>query len=66
MQLTAIIEQSEDGWFVGQIEEIPTAISQGKTIDELKSNLIDAVKLILETEKDYKNRNVIREKVNFM
>lgn len=52
MNLTAIIEKSEDGWYVGQIEEFPAAISQGKTIDELKANLIDAFMLLLETNKE--------------
>ncbi|MCD4697905.1 MAG: type II toxin-antitoxin system HicB family antitoxin [Bacteroidales bacterium] len=66
MNLTAIIEKSEDGWYVGQIEEFPAAISQGKTIDELKANLIDAFMLLLETnkestEKEYIDKNVIRE-----
>ncbi|MCD4790282.1 MAG: type II toxin-antitoxin system HicB family antitoxin [Bacteroidales bacterium] len=66
MKLTAIIEKSEDGWYVGQIEEFPAAISQGKTIDELKTNLIDAFMLLLETnkentEKEYVDKNVIRE-----
>ncbi len=66
MNLTAIIEKSDDGWYVGQIEEFPAAISQGKTINELKANLIDAFMLLLETnkentEKEYINKNVIRE-----
>ncbi|MCD4665348.1 MAG: type II toxin-antitoxin system HicB family antitoxin [Bacteroidales bacterium] len=52
MNLTAIIEKSDDGWYVGQIEEFPAAISQGKTIDELKTNLIDAFMLLLETNKE--------------
>ena len=52
MNLTAIIEKSEDGWYVGQIEEFPAAISQAKTIDELKANLIDAFMLLLETNKE--------------
>jgi len=51
MKLTAIIEKSEDGWYVGQIEEFPAAISQGKTIDELKANLLDAFMLLLEVNK---------------
>ncbi|HPE33522.1 MAG TPA: type II toxin-antitoxin system HicB family antitoxin [Bacteroidales bacterium] len=36
MKLTAIIEKSDDGWYVGQFEEIPAVLSQGKTIAELK------------------------------
>jgi predicted RNase H-like HicB family nuclease len=49
MKLTAIIEKSDDGWYVGQIEEMPAAIAQGKTIEELKANLLDALKLLWET-----------------
>jgi predicted RNase H-like HicB family nuclease len=40
MRFTAIIEQGESGWFVGQIEEVPAAVSQGKTTEELKENLL--------------------------
>ena len=68
MKFTAIIEKSDDGWYVGQIEEIPAAISQGKTVEELKANLIDALQLILEvnresTEKAYQGKIVIREEL---
>lgn len=51
VKFTAIIEHGESGWLVGQIEELPAAISQGKTIEELKENLLDALRLILETDK---------------
>lgn len=68
MKLTAIIEEGENGWFVGQIEEIPGVLSQGKSIDELKRNLLDALNLYLETQReltemDYKGRNIIREEL---
>ena len=52
MQLTAIIQQGENGWYVGQIEEIPAAISQGKTVEELKHNLLDALQLWFQTQKE--------------
>jgi predicted RNase H-like HicB family nuclease len=70
MKLTAIIEKSNDGWYVGQIEEIPAAISQGKTIEEVKSNLLDALTLLLQvnretTEKEYLGKTVIREDLVF-
>ena len=63
MKFTAIIEKSDDGWFVGQIEEIPAAISQGKTIAELKENLLADLKLLLEvnrenTEREYTGKDV--------
>jgi predicted RNase H-like HicB family nuclease len=50
MEFTATIEQGESGWLVGQLNELPVAISQGKTLEDLKANLIDAVQLITETK----------------
>jgi len=68
MKFTAIIEKSVDGWYVGQLEELPAVLSQGKTIKELKENLIDALQLLLETNREttslnYTNRNVVREQL---
>ena len=37
----------DDGWFVGKLKEIPGVFSQGKTLDELKENIIDAYRMIL-------------------
>jgi len=68
MKFTAIIEQGENGWLVGQIEEVPAALSQGKTIEELRANLLDALRLILDTnkeitEKEYLGKDVIIEEL---
>jgi len=38
-------------WYLGWIEEIPGANTQGKTLKEVKENLKEAVLLILETNK---------------
>jgi len=69
LNYTAIIEKSEDGYYVGQVQEIPEAIAQGKTIDELKQNLADALHLVFEyhsenTLNQYKGRKIIRRKLN--
>jgi predicted RNase H-like HicB family nuclease len=68
MKLTAIIEKGENSWLVGQIEEIPGVMSQGKSVDELKANLIDALHLYLEAQKeltdlDYAGKSIIREEL---
>lgn len=65
---TVIIEKSDDGWYVGQIEEMPEAISQGKTIDELMDNIADALSLVLEvrreeTLKNYEGRKIIKRRL---
>ncbi len=36
-----IVFKGEKGWFVGYIQEYPNYESQGKTLDELKNNLIE-------------------------
>jgi len=60
--LTAIIEKSEDGWYSGQIQEFPAAISQGKTIDELKENLLDAFKMVIEDLKESTKKESTKRK----
>lgn len=70
-ELTIIIQKDEKGgWYVGQIEEFPAAISQGRTIEELKFNLIDALKLLLDTQKislikEYNRKKFIKRKLQF-
>ena len=59
MKFTAIIEEGENGWLVGQVEEVPAAMSQGKTIDELKLNLLDALRMILDTNKEITEREYL-------
>lgn len=65
---TAIFEIADEGGYVCWIEEIPEAMSQGETLEEAKINLLDALKLVLETnreeaESSIAGRNVIREKI---
>jgi predicted RNase H-like HicB family nuclease len=68
MKFTAIIEKSDDGWYVGQLEELPAVLSQGKTIKELKENLLDALNLLFEanreeTSSNYTDKIVVREQL---
>ena len=37
----SIIYKEEDGWYVGHIQQYPDYESQGKTLEELKKNLLD-------------------------
>jgi predicted RNase H-like HicB family nuclease len=66
---TAIIEKSKDGWYVGQVQEIPEAIAQGKTINELKENLLNALELVMDFHREqtinlYQGRKIIKRKLN--
>lgn len=61
MDLTMLMEMGENGWYVGQIQEYPAVLSQGKSIEELEDNLKDALKLYLEVQKDeLEKRNIKR------
>ena len=59
MKLNAIIGKGENGWLVGQLEEIPAVLAQGKTIEELKANLLDALDLLFEANKSFPCRLVL-------
>ncbi|MDX2002497.1 MAG: type II toxin-antitoxin system HicB family antitoxin [Chitinophagales bacterium] len=47
MKLTMLITEGEE-YLIGKIKEIPAVLTQGKTIDEVKENLKDALELYLE------------------
>ena len=45
-----VIEQDDDGWFVGEVPQLKACYSQGKTIDELMENMRDVIKICLEED----------------
>ena len=48
---TAVIEKDrETGYYVGYVPGLPGGHSQGETLDELRSNLREAIELIMEDE----------------
>ena len=62
---TAVYEQHGD-WWIGHVEELPGAHTQGSTLDEARENLKEAVELILEFNREMArdaagNTEVIRE-----
>ena len=50
-EFTAIIEQDGD-WFIAYCPEIPGANGQGRTIEECRESLADAIALILEDRRE--------------
>ncbi len=59
MKLTIVISKGEE-FFIGTIKEIPPVITQGKTIEEAKLNVLDALELYLE---DMQNEDDNSQKV---
>jgi len=50
-RFTAVFEQSGD-WWIGYVEELPGANTQGATLDEARENLKEAVALVLEANRE--------------
>ena len=49
MEYTILIHKDEkSGWYCGQCEQLPGAISQGATFEELMENMKEAIELAIE------------------
>jgi predicted RNase H-like HicB family nuclease len=50
-EFTAIIERDGD-WFIAYCPEVPGANGQGRTVDDCRQNLAEAIALILEDRRE--------------
>jgi predicted RNase H-like HicB family nuclease len=67
LKLTKVFQKVPAG-FIGFVEELPGANTQGETLEEARENLEDAISLILEAnrilaEERIEGQDVIREAV---
>ena len=65
MKFTAVFQKVPEG-YIGFVEEVPGANTQGETLDETRENLGEALELVLEAnrvlaEEAIKGQEVIRE-----
>ena len=61
-EFTAIIEQDED-WYIAYSPEIPGANGQGRTIEECRASLAEAIALILEDRREDALRGVPQDAI---
>ena len=66
-RFTAVYERDGE-WWIGYVEELPGANTQGATLDEARENLKEAVALLLEAnrelvEKETRGREVVKEEL---
>ena len=67
LKLTAVFEKVPEG-YIGFVEELPGANTQGATLDEARANLTEAVQLVLDAnrtlaEETLGGKDVIREQL---
>jgi len=63
--LTAVFEKVPEG-YIGFVEELPGANTQGETLDEARANLKEAIDLVIEAnrqlmEEELKGKDLIKE-----
>jgi predicted RNase H-like HicB family nuclease len=69
LKLTKIFQKVPEG-YIGFVEELPGANTQGETLEEARNNLEEAIELVLEAnrilaEEQLQGQEVIRESVTF-
>ena len=67
LEFTAVFRKVPEG-YIGFVEELPGANTQGATLEEARVNLKDAVELVLEanrtlTQENASGSDVIRERL---
>ncbi len=54
---TGVFEKVED-WYIGYVQELPGANAQGKTLEEARENLREAIELILTLNRKFAEREL--------
>ncbi len=70
MKLTAVFRKVKQG-YIAFVEELPGANTQGRTLSETRTNLREAVALVLEAnrelaEESLRGKKVIRESLEIL
>jgi predicted RNase H-like HicB family nuclease len=69
LQFTAVFRQVPEG-YIGRVEEVPGANTQGATLEEARANLQEAVAIVFEANRELIQQttggaDVIREPLKF-
>ena len=63
MKLTAVVMAVPEG-YIGFVEELPGANTQGDTLDEARENLKEAVYMVLEANRELAERSIVGKEVS--
>ena len=58
---TAIFEKDDD-WYIGYVEELPGANTQGRTLEEARENLHEAIELIIISNRELAEKSLAGKK----
>jgi len=63
MQMTAVFIPCPEG-FIGFVEELPGANTQGATLEEARENLREAVQMVLDANREQAERSIAGQNVS--
>ena len=58
LQFKVLIEQDENGVYVASVPELTGCYTQGKTLEEVRKRIKEAIELVLESDKDLKEEKI--------
>ncbi|HZH35420.1 MAG TPA: type II toxin-antitoxin system HicB family antitoxin [Pyrinomonadaceae bacterium] len=62
LRLTTVFQKVPEG-YIGFVEELPGANTQGKTLEETRENLKEAIELVLEANRTLAEERLVGENV---
>ena len=65
LQFKVLIERDEDGLNVASVPEIPGCYTQGKTLEEVRARIREAIELILESDHELKEEKLFSDPTNY-
>jgi len=54
-----LVERDEDGFYVGEVPQLRACYSQGRTLDELMTNMREVIELCLEEQGEERLTEVV-------
>jgi predicted RNase H-like HicB family nuclease len=63
MQFTAVFMAVPEG-YIGFVEEFPGANTQGESLEEARTNLREAVQMVLDANRELSERSIIGKEVS--
>ncbi|HSX39993.1 MAG TPA: type II toxin-antitoxin system HicB family antitoxin [Candidatus Saccharimonadales bacterium] len=58
LQFKVLIEQDENGIYVASVPELPGCYTQGKTLEQVRERIKEAIELVLESDDDVKKEKL--------
>jgi predicted RNase H-like HicB family nuclease len=60
---TVVYQRVEDGWFMATVAELPGAVTQGRTLDEAREMIKEAVELLIESYRENAKKDASGEAI---